>query len=808
MAAAGEANGRGRSLPLDGLRILDLAGIEGALATRILGDLGAAVLLLEPPEGVPTRAQGPFLDGEAGIERSYRHLYLNAGKRSIVLDEGSTEDAAVEALARSAQLLVVATERGTELPSLAARLVEANPALIPVVISPFGPAAGERASWRSSDLVAQAAGGLLAVSGDPNDPPTRGPAQLSFAMAALAAAAGAMLALTGQRRGRGRGRVDVPLQEAVTFSLIQTSNPNTLTWRDEVPRRPGLSNAVRCADGRWAGVNVLVTRMDEFVAHLDAAGVEHELHGDDWQIVYRGDRPVWRFLDNPVQHAAARLAAKLPREEFLRQMWDMESASMPTYTFPEMAESEHYTVNEQFRSVRHDPLDMDLSFVRSPVDALIEGRLPDRSPTLGEHDSILEATRAASPAAVEQAPPATGRPLAGLRVIDMTWVLAGPLTTRLLANFGAEVIKVESTLRPDALRNARQPDGRYAPDLGDVLNDANTGKRSLLLNLTTEEARAVLLDLVAESDVLVDNYRANALDKMGFPYERLREINPRIVVVHMPGPGTTGPWSGHRTLGNLLMAVSGLNYLMGFEGREPRGVGIAYPDFTSPLLTVVEVLAALAERERTGEGREIQMAQLSATVSLLGAEWMRFGREGEQPPRPGNRDPNMSPHGVFPTTGEDQWIALAVASDEQWRAFAAAMERPDLASDPRFATLVERREHEDELEALIGEWTAGHEGWDLAERLQGSDIAASPVENLRDTLTRDPVLAEHYQTLRQPSEPSVEITIDRDPIWLEGHERALERAPMMGEHSEYVIREILGRSRGEFDRLVADGVVY
>ena len=588
----------------------------------------------------------------------------------------------------------------------------------------------------------------------------------------------------------------MPLLEAVTFSLIQTSNPNTLTWRDEVPMRPGLSNAVRCADGSWAGVNVLVTRMDEFVAHLDAAGVEHELHGDHWQIVYGGDRPVWRFLDNPVQHAAARLAAKLPREEFLRQMWDMESASMPTYTFPEMAESEHYAVNEQFRPVRHHPLDIDLSFVRSPVDALIEGRLPGRSPRLGEHDSILDATRADAPAAAERAPPATGRPLEGLRVIDMTWVLAGPLTTRLLANFGAEVIKVESTLRPDALRNARQPDGRYAPDLGDVLNDANTGKRG------------VLLDLVAESDVLVDNYRANALDKMGFPYERLRDVNPRVVVAHMPGPGTTGPWSGHRTLGNLPMAVSGLNYLMGFEGREPRGVGIAYPDFTSPLLTVVEVLAALAERERTGAGREIQMAQLSATVSLLGAEWMRFGREGEQPPRPGNRDPNMSPHGVFPTTGEDQWIALAVVSDEQWRALAAVMERPDLASDPRFVTLADRREHEDELETMIGEWTASHDGWELAARLQSSGIAASPVENLRDTLTRDPVLAEHYQTLRQPSDPSVELTIDRDPIWLEGQERALERAPMMGEHSEYVIREILGRSREEFDRLVADGVVY
>jgi crotonobetainyl-CoA:carnitine CoA-transferase CaiB-like acyl-CoA transferase len=785
--------------------VLDLGGAEAALATRILGDLGAEVVLCEGPDGSRTRRLAPFLDDRPGLERGYRHLYLNAGKRSVLVDE-SASGSAIDTLARSAELVVVTTERSDELPPLVRRLLVANPSLIAVVVSPFGPAAGERASWRSSDLVAQASAGLLAVSGDPRDPPTRGPAQLAFALASLSAAAGAMLSLTGVRRGRGGGRVDVSLQGAVTFSLIQTSNPNTLTWRDEVPKRPGLSNAVLCADGKWAGVNVLATRLPEFIALLDSAGVEHDFEGDDWQVVHRGARPVWRALDNPLQHAAARLAAKLPRDEFLRQMWSMESAALPTLTFPEMAEAEHYRANDQFRSIRHEPLGVDLSFVRSPVDAVNGGRLPERAPALGEHAAILdEPARDVAPV-VAPSPP-QGRPLEGLRVIDLCWVLAGPLATRILANFGAEVIKVESASRPDALRNAPQPDGRYAPDIADVMNDANTSKRSLLLNLSTEEGRALLLELVAESDIVVDNYRAHALDRMGFPYERLREVNPGIIVAHMPGPGLVGPWADYRTLGNLLMAASGLNFLMGFEGREPRGVGIAYPDFTSPLLTVVEVLAALRERDATGVGREIQMGQLSATVSLLGAEWMRYARDGEQPPRPGNRDPNMSPHGVFPVAGEDRWIAIAVQSEQEWQALAGVIGRPELASDPRFATLEDRRAHEDELEALLAEWTVPHDGWELAERLQREGIAACPVEDLRDMMTRDAVLAEHYQTVRQPSDPSVEITIDRDPIWMEGQPRELERAPMMGEHSEYVIRSILGRSREDFDRLVVAGVV-
>ena len=187
---------------------------------------------------------------------------------------------------------------------------------------------------------------------------------------------------------------------------------------------------------------------------------------------------------------------------------------------------------------------------------------------------------------------------------------------------------------------------------------------------------------------------------------------------------------------------------------------------------------------------------------------MRFARAGEQPPRPGNRDPNHVPHGVFPTRGEDRWCALAVASDEQWRALAALIGPPHLASDDRFATLAARQANEDALEAIVSAWTAEQDAWELAEALQGVGIAAAPVEDLRDMMERDPVMAEHYQRVHQPSEPEFEIVIDRDPIWISGHGREVTRAPMHGEHSEYIVRDILGRSREEFDALVASGVLF
>jgi crotonobetainyl-CoA:carnitine CoA-transferase CaiB-like acyl-CoA transferase len=349
-------------------------------------------------------------------------------------------------------------------------------------------------------------------------------------------------------------------------------------------------------------------------------------------------------------------------------------------------------------------------------------------------------------------------------------------------------------------------------DLGDLFNDANTGKRSLTLDLTSDRGRDLIRDLIAKSDVVVNNYTAGKLDAMGFPYEELRNLNPKLVLIHLPGVGGDSPWVSHRTLGNLLMAASGQNFLMGFPDRPPRGMGIAYPDFTSPHLLVASALAALREAERSGEGREIQLSQLSATVSLLGAEWMRFAQTGQQPPRPANRDPNYCPHGVYPTRGDpndgdDQWIALAVASDDEWSMLAGLM--GDAApSDPAlYATDAGRRANEDHLDASLAAWTATQDRWALAALLQTAGIAAAPVENLRDMIETDPQMRDHYQRIRQPSDPDFEITIDGEPIRLAGQDRVLERAPTLGEHNEYVLREILGLSQQEFDTLVADGVV-
>ena len=351
------------------------------------------------------------------------------------------------------------------------------------------------------------------------------------------------------------------------------------------------------------------------------------------------------------------------------------------------------------------------------------------------------------------------------------------------------------------------PDGAPNPNLGNLFNDVNTGKRSLTVDLRSERGRELVRRLIATSDVVTNNYRPGALERMGFGYEELRALKPDIILLNMPGTHRLGPWRPRSTMGNIVMAASGFNQLTGFPGRRPRGLGVAYPDFTSPYLMATTILAALRERDRSGSGQELDLSQLSGMIALLGVEWMHYRATSVQPPRRANRDPNYCPHAPYPTRGEDEWCAIAVETDSQWAALCALMGQPQLAETARFASLETRKAHENEVDEIVAEWTRGQDRWELAETLQRNGIAAAAVESLRDTMEVDPQLRAHYQRITQPCDPDVEVTIDREAIRFAGHEHVLERAPMLGEHSEIVLREIVGLSREEFDRLVVEGVI-
>jgi crotonobetainyl-CoA:carnitine CoA-transferase CaiB-like acyl-CoA transferase len=816
------------SWALAGVRVLDLADRSGSLTGRILADLGAEVILVEPPTGNPTRGLAPFLDDQPGPDRSFAHLYYNANKRSVVLDLDDPADRdRFLALTATAQA-VIDTERPGRLAELGLghqRLREVSPGLVQVSITPYG----QHGQWRdrtATDLTAGASGGLLWVSGEPRGVPVQGGADPSYALAGLTGASAAMIALTARWRRHGSAdepwpgvHVDISLQEATVMSVVQTSAAGQLVWHDKLPRRPGLSNAIVCADGGYVGLLVRPDRFDEFLAWCDRVGIDHGMTSADWE---------WSLLSaprqgNPVAAATLALAKALTRDEFAAGALEADLVCLPVLGFDDLVDHEQFVVNDQFLTVGHDALGAELGFVRSPVDAMADGVVIAPAPQLGQHQALLDdlpelgsgsSHSPGSSPAVQAEPADPARALDGIRVVDFGWVLAAPIGTRLLASFGAEVIRVESEKKPDSMRSQIGPHGVPDPDLGGLFNTVNAGKKSLSIDLSTERGLALIKDLIATADVVVNNFRPGAMDRMGLGYDVLTTIKPDIVLLNLPGAHRKGPWAVRSSMGNILMAASGFNMLTGFDGERPRGIGIPYPDFTSPHLLVSTVLAALRQRDRTGAGQQLHLAQLSGTVSLLGAEWMQYAATGRQPPRRANRDANYCPHGVYPAQGsaesDDEWVTIAVspsADDAQWRSLCRLMGRPELIDDPRFADHRARKANEDALDAEVGAWTAELDKWACAERCQQAGIAAAPVEHLADTYRRDPQLRHHYQIVHQPTDPSVDIPIDREAAQWVGADHRLVRSPMMGEHNQYVVQEILGRSEEDYISLVVDDVL-
>ncbi len=399
-------------------------------------------------------------------------------------------------------------------------------------------------------------------------------------------------------------------------------------------------------------------------------------------------------------------------------------------------------------------------------------------------------------------------PLEGIRVVDWSWMWAGPYCALQLAHLGAEVIRIESNQRP--CMNRRVPPyagGEPGLNRGGSFNQWNQGKRSLLLDMKKPEAVQIAYDLLAVSDVFVENYAAGVVERLGFDYATLSQRNPRLIMISLSGYGQTGPYRERVAFGTPLTMISGLGALTGYQGRGPSEVGISYGDPNAGLHGAFAVLAALWKREETGRGQHIDVSQWESLVAILPEGVLPYTMRGEQLPRTGNRDPLMAPHGMFPAAGDDRWVSIACRDEAEWRRLAAIID-PALATDVRFATAAVRKQHEGELEATITRWTSEREAWAIAETLQAAGIPAVPAMDMRE-LAEDPhlnsrgyfVQLEHPEAGRQ-KHAGIPWKSSQTPV------QVRRPAPCMGEANEYVLCELLGRSREEYERLLAEGVLF
>lgn len=403
------------------------------------------------------------------------------------------------------------------------------------------------------------------------------------------------------------------------------------------------------------------------------------------------------------------------------------------------------------------------------------------------------------------------RPLEGVRIIDMTVAVAGPIAGQVLGDMGAEVIRVEPPFgRPLAGLHVAPP-REGAPDrpYNRILlyNDFNRSKLGLTLDLTKEKGRETLLRLVAISDLVIENMSPRVLPGLGLDYARLREAREDIILVSMPAFGATGPLRDRTAYGPGIDAMSGLSWLSGYAGRGPLKPGNYYCDQNAGLLAAFAALAALSYRRRSGRGQHVELSMLEGELQLVGEALLDYAMNGRVQGRMGNRYPYMAPHGAYPCAGDDRWLAIAVGSDGEWQALCEVMGRPELGWDQRFADVVSRVRHREEVDAVVAAWTRSQEHGEAQRRLQEAGVPAGAALTASE-LFEDPQLRArgYFRTIEHLE---AEAMPHGQVAWrLSATPSLPERpAPCFGQHNDHVLRELLGMSDAEVAELAEEGVI-
>ena len=398
-------------------------------------------------------------------------------------------------------------------------------------------------------------------------------------------------------------------------------------------------------------------------------------------------------------------------------------------------------------------------------------------------------------------------------MVELTTAWAGPMAGRVLAWYGAEAFHVESRTRTNTWRSNRdRPNPASYPEFEPgtrpfdrvfTFNSQNVNKRSLVVDLKTPEGMSVIRRLISVSDVLLCNFRSGMLQRLGLDYETLSNDLPGLIVVEMPAFGLDGPDAGYTALGPTMEMAAGMSAMIAYPDGKPTVTGPSYMDPIGGFNAAAAVLVALHHRDRTGEGQHIEVAQVEAAMQFIGPELIA----GLDVVPDGNHVAHMSPHNAYPTRGEDSWIAIAAEDNDAWAALAREMERPELAGDPRFAGLADRKRNEADLDAAIAGWTMGHDRHDLAGRLQAAGVAAFAVETAPD-LVRSAYLRHRgfFTALDHP------VAGRHDHPGLPFHSEnaagsARNAAPGFGEANEYVLRDVLRLPEDEIAEILASGAM-
>ncbi|HEV8343373.1 MAG TPA: CoA transferase [Candidatus Binatia bacterium] len=397
-------------------------------------------------------------------------------------------------------------------------------------------------------------------------------------------------------------------------------------------------------------------------------------------------------------------------------------------------------------------------------------------------------------------------PLEGIRVLELTTGAAGPTCARVLCEFGAEVIRVETRLRGDGHRGEDPKKWNKKPDFVKL----HRGKKSFTVNMKMEKGRELVKELAKKCDVLVENYGLGVLEKWGLDYPRLKELNPSCILVRVKGLGCTGPHAADLTWGPNVGNIMGGTHLWNYPGAttataEPR---TQHPDFMGGVTGAFGVVLALMHRKKTGRGQWIDNAQLEIGASLLGPRYLEYSVNGREPEPQGNRSLVAAPYGAYRCKGNDRWCAIAVYTQDEWEKFSSLLEQSGVDRNGKFTTHLERVRHREELDRWVELWTSQRDAYEVMEKLQGIGVCAAVVQDVEDQFTRDAQYAARGFLVKLKEPEAGEVVTEGIPARLsETPGRVRGPAPLMGEHTREIARELLGLSDDQIKALEAEGVL-
>ncbi len=763
-----------------------MADGRGEMCGRLLSDLGADVIRVEPPGGAASRAQAPLVDGV-----SLPFATRNAGKRGIVIDPASADGRArLLGLLDGADIWI---QTGAPLPTDVARA--RNPGLVVLSITDFG-LTGPYRDWVATDWTLLAMGGVLSRSGLPGREPLMPPGDMALQVTAMQATWAALVAYWN-RLESGRGdHIDFSLYEATAQAIdpaMGTVGTAQVAGYAETRDRPapGPYPIFRCRDGH---VRVVLLAPRQWHAMRAWLGEPEDLQDPELETI-RG-----RALASDRVHAAfERHFRERDKHELTLEGQGRGVPIAPVLTPADVLAAEHFRARG---AIARTELASGITADAPTGFAEIDGRRVRsgrRAPELGEHDGELlaEPPRRAAPV-VADARRSPRRPLEGLRVLDFGVIVLGAEAARLFCDQGAEVIKIESRAFPDG---ARVSPVHFA--IG------HRGSRGLGVNLRSPEGVDVIRRLVARSDVVLANFKPGTLDKLGLGAQELRTINPGIVVVNSSAVGATGPWSTWMGYGPLVRCASGLTSLWRYPDDDEgfSDSTTIHPDHYAARVTAIIALAALIGRRRSGRGAEIATSQAEAILMQIGELLVEESLLPGAVRATGNTGRHAAPWGVYPCAGDDEWCVVTVRDDDDWRRLRGALGDPGWAATEDLATTAGRLARRAEIDERLAAWTRERAPRAVTAALQAAGVPAGFMQRAAE-YEDDPQLQarDFLRTFEQPGlEP---MAIEAAPFRSERIPApANSPAPEPGQHTREICTGLLGMEPDDVDRLVASGVL-